>query len=113
MPDTCLILNYSVLLGILICDMFFPFSAENLFHDGKLDQAMEVGDPNSFESFLHSNPSEGEYLLKKAVEVTGITDKTVIYKAFDQSRKSSKCDFDLNNAIEWILPTVRLRSSKG
>ena len=67
---------------------------------------MEVGDPNSFESFLHSNPSEGENFLKTVVEVTGITDKTVIYKALDQSRKSSNSDFDLNNAIEWILPML-------
>ena len=83
-------------------DVFFPFSAENLFHDGKLDQAMEVGDPNSFESFLHSNPSEGEKCLKTVVEVTGITDRPIIYKAFNQSRKSNR-DFDVNNAIEWIL----------
>ena len=84
------------------------FAAENSLHDdGKLDQAMKkVRDPNSFESFLHSNPSEGEYFLKTVVEVTGITDRTVIYKALDQSRKSSNSDFDLNNAIEWILPML-------
>ena len=64
---------------------------------------MEVGDPNSFECFLRLNPSEGEKCLKTVVEVTGITDRTVIYKALDQSRKSSNSDFDLNNAIEWIL----------
>ena len=83
----------------------FSFAAESSLHDDD-EKLKKVRDPNSFESFLHSNPSEGEYFLKKAVEVTGITDKTVIYKAFDQSRKSSKCDFDLNNAIEWILPML-------
>ena len=63
---------------------------------------MEVGDPNSFESFLHSNPSEGEKCLKTVVEVTGITDRPIIYQAFNQSRISNR-DFDVNNAIEWIL----------
>ena len=90
---------------------FFFISAENLFHDGKSDQAMEVGDPNSFESFLHSNPSEAEKCLKTVVEVTGKTDRPIIYKAFNQSRKSNG-DFDVNNAIEWIL-TMSENSKTG
>ena len=80
--------------------MFLPFSAEK-YHDETLDQARGGGDPNAFESFLNLNPSEGEKCLKTVVEVTGVTDRS-IYQAFNQSRESNH-DFDVNNAIEWIL----------
>ena len=99
------------ILLLLFFDKFFISSAENLFHDGKLDQAMEVGDPNSFESFMQSNPLDGEKYLKTVVEVTGIADRTIIYKAFNQSKKSNR-DFDVNNAIEWIL-TMSENSKTG
>ena len=72
---------------------------------------MEVGDPNSFESFMQSNPLDGEKYLKTVVEVTGIADRTIIYKAFNQSKKSNR-DFDVNNAIEWIL-TMSENSKTG
>ena len=68
--------------------------------------AMEVGggDTNTFESFASANPAKAEELLGKVIEVTGMTDRPILHKAFNQSRKSNHSrEFNVTHAIEWIL----------
>ena len=71
------------------------------------DPAMDASSENvnsSFEMFAQSNPAKAEELMGKLTEVTGMTERPVLYKAFDQSRKSDQNhDFNVTHAIEWIL----------
>ena len=59
---------------------------------------------NSFEAFAQASPSKADELLSKLTEVTGVTDRPTLCKAFNQSRKSDqRRDFNVTHAIEWIL----------
>jgi hypothetical protein len=64
----------------------------------------EILDPNSFEAFAQMNSAKAEELMGKLVEVTGMTDRLVLFKALNQSKKTSTDrDFNIAHAIEWIL----------
>ena len=66
--------------------------------------AMSENNINSFEHFAQSNPAKAEELMGKLTEVTGMTERAILYKAFDQSRKSDPNQtFNVTHAIEWIL----------
>ena len=66
--------------------------------------SMSENNINSFEHFAQSNPAKAEELMGKLTEVTGMTERAILYKAFDQSRKSDPNQtFNVTLAIEWIL----------
>ena len=61
-------------------------------------------DTNSFEALVQTNPSKADELLNKLTEVTGVTDRPTLYKAFNQSRKSDqRREFNVTHAIELLL----------
>ena len=66
--------------------------------DEEINPAMEpVGD---FRSFATANPTKAQELLAKVVEVTGVDDQQLLYKAFDQSKKSHHSrDYNVTHAI--------------
>ena len=56
-----------------------------------------VGD---FKSFANANPTKAQELIAKVVEVTGVDDQQLLYKAFDQSKKSHHTrDYNVTHAI--------------
>lgn len=57
---------------------------------------------NSFEAFAVAYPAKAEELMGKLTEVTGNTDRGVLVKAFNQTKKSDH-DFNVALAIDWIL----------
>ena len=63
-----------------------------------------VNNENTFEAFAQASPSKADELLNKLTEVTGVTDRPTLCKAFNQSRKSDqRRDFNVTHAIEWLL----------
>jgi hypothetical protein len=59
----------------------------------------------SFEGFAQAHPAKAEELIAKLTEVTGFTDRKILYNAFDESRKSypnAMC-YNVKIAIEWLL----------
>lgn len=58
----------------------------------------------NFEAFAHANPTKADEMMAKLIEVTGMTDRAVLCKALDQSKKSdANHEFNVTCAIEWIL----------
>ena len=68
------------------------------------DSFAENNDTNSFEALVQANPSKADELLNKLTEVTGVTDRPTLYKAFNQSRKTDqRREFNVTHAIELLL----------
>ena len=76
--------------------------SQAMFHTG--NSGMSKNNVNSFEHFAQSNPAKAEELMGKITEVTNMTERALLYEAFDQSRKSDPNQtFNVTHAIEWIL----------
>ena len=76
--------------------------SQAMFHTG--NSGMSKNNINSFEHFAQSNPAKAEELMGKITEVTNMTERALIYEAFDQSRKfDPNQTFNVTHAIEWIL----------
>ena len=76
--------------------------SQAMFHTG--NSGMSKNNINSFEHFAQSNPAKAEELMGKITEVTNMTERALLYEAFDQSRKSDPNQtFNVTHAIEWIL----------
>ena len=74
--------------------------SQAMFHTGNSGK----NNINSFEHFAQSNPAKAEELMGKITEVTNMTERALLYEAFDQSRKSDPNQtFNVTHAIEWIL----------
>jgi hypothetical protein len=57
--------------------------------------------PIVFENYAQGNPSKAREILEQLTEVTGVRDTSILYKAFNQTRKGDQ--FNVTLAIEWIL----------
>ena len=57
--------------------------------------------PILFENYAQGNPSKAREILEQLTEVTGVRDTSILYKAFNQTRKGDQ--FNVTLAIEWIL----------
>ena len=79
--------------------------SQAMFHTGNSGMdAMSKKNVNCFEYFAQSNPAKAEELMGKITEVTNMTERALLYEAFDQSRKSDPNQtFNVTHAIEWIL----------
>ena len=76
--------------------------SQSMFHTG--NSGMSKNNINSFEHFAQSNPAKAEELMGKITEVTNMTERALLYEAFDQSRKfDPNQTFNVTHAIEWIL----------
>ena len=79
--------------------------SQAMFHTGNSGMdAMSKESIETFEYFAQSNPAKAEELMGKITEVTNLTERALLYEAFDQSRKSDPNQtFNVTHAIEWIL----------
>ena len=76
--------------------------SQAMFHTE--NSGMSKNNIYSFEHFAQSNPAKAEELMGKITEVTNMTERALLYEAFDQSRKSDPNQtFNMTLAIEWIL----------
>ena len=57
--------------------------------------------PITFENYVQGNPLKAKQILDQLTEVTGVRDTSVLYKAFNETRKGDQ--FNVTLAIEWIL----------
>ena len=57
--------------------------------------------PITFENYVQGNPIKAKQILDQLTEVTGVRDTSVLYKAFNETRKGDQ--FNVTLAIEWIL----------
>ena len=57
--------------------------------------------PITFENYVQGNQAKAKQILDQLTEVTGVRDTSVLYKAFNETRKGDQ--FNVTLAIEWIL----------
>ena len=76
---------------------------QSLEGNSGMDSISDI-DTYTFEGFSQAHPIKAEELIGKLTEVTGITERSILYKAYDQSRKSdpTQC-YNATIAIEWLL----------
>lgn len=88
----------AILYLIIFSILSVPGHSPRPNQDEEINPAMEpVGD---FRSFANANPTKAQELISKVVEVTGVDDQQLLYKAFDQSKKSHHTrDYNVTHAI--------------
>lgn len=92
-------------------------------NQGQFQQPEAVGSPRSaqapmdhggFDAYAQANPAKADELIAKLIEVTGTTDRGVLNRALEQSKKSDQNhEYNVTCAIEWILSMSERQASSN
>lgn len=98
-----------------------PSSKSPLPAQGQFQQPEAVSSPRStqapmdhgsFDAYAQANPAKADELIAKLIEVTGTTDRGILIRALEQSKKTDQNhEFNVTCAIEWILSMSERQSN--